>query len=207
MNQTTDLSEIIHILGEVLGCVIKEQEGISAFNKIEKIRLLSKASRGNKNTKSIKKSFSKLKSEISKLSSKESLVIARSFSKFLNFSNIAESLYSIYNIHDHNIRKIQETNEIVLLEEAILKILKNKEVSKNNFYKAASNLKIDLVLTAHPTEVKRRTIIQKYAKINKILDEFVSACKPIWIKIEADFNPRGNVHTVIRVSHGERQAC
>ena len=172
MSRKTELSETIHILGEVLGRVIKDQEGISAFNKIEKIRLLSKSSRGKNNIKAIEKSFKKLKSEISKLTNKESLIIARSFSKFLNLSNIAESLYSINNIHDHNIRKIQETNEIVLLEEAIIKILKNKNVSKENFYKTASKLKIDLVLTAHPTEVKRRTIIQKYAKINKILDEF-----------------------------------
>ena len=172
MSRKTELSETIHILGEVLGRVIKDQEGISAFNKIEKIRLLSKSSRGKNNIKAIEKSFKKLKSEISKLTNKESLIIARSFSKFLNLSNIAESLYSINNIHDHNIRKIQETNEIVLLEEAIIKVLKNKNVSKENFYKTASKLKIDLVLTAHPTEVKRRTIIQKYAKINKILDEF-----------------------------------
>jgi len=172
MSRKTELSETIHILGEVLGRVIKDQEGISAFNKIEKIRLLSKSSRGKNNIKAIEKSFKNLKSEISKLTNKESLIIARSFSKFLNLSNIAESLYSINNIHDHNIRKIQETNEIVLLEEAIIKILKNKNVSKENFYRTASKLKIDLVLTAHPTEVKRRTIIQKYAKINKILDEF-----------------------------------
>ena len=36
------LSKIVHLLGKILGLVIKEQEGISFFNKIEKIRLLSK---------------------------------------------------------------------------------------------------------------------------------------------------------------------
>jgi len=38
------LSKIVHLLGKILGLVIKEQEGISFFNKIEKIRLLSKTS-------------------------------------------------------------------------------------------------------------------------------------------------------------------
>ena len=42
---------------------------------------------------------------------------------------------------------------------------------------------------------------------NRILDDLVEACDPAWMQIEADFNPRGNVHTVVRVSHGERQAC
>jgi 7-cyano-7-deazaguanine reductase len=42
---------------------------------------------------------------------------------------------------------------------------------------------------------------------NRILDDLVDACDPVWMQLVADFNPRGNVHTVVRVSHGERQAC
>ena len=40
---------------------------------------------------------------------------------------------------------------------------------------------------------------------NQILDDLVQCCKPVWMQLEADFNPRGNVHMVIRVSHGARQ--
>ena len=166
------LSKTIRLLGEILGNIIKEQEGISVFNKIEKIRALSKSSRGDRSKNTINRSFTKLKREISKLNAKDTLVIARSFSKFLDFSNIAESLFSIHNIHDHNIRKTQETNEIVILEEAILDVFKNKSLSLNRFYETAKNLKIEIVLTAHPTEVKRRTLIQKYAKVNHLLDSY-----------------------------------
>jgi len=42
---------------------------------------------------------------------------------------------------------------------------------------------------------------------NRILDDLAAACEPVWIQLEADFNPRGNVHTVIRVAQGSRQAC
>ena len=42
---------------------------------------------------------------------------------------------------------------------------------------------------------------------NRILDDLVEACDPVWMQLEADFYPRGNVHTVVRVSHGERQPC
>jgi len=35
-----------------------------------------------------------------------------------------------------------------------------------------TNLKVDLVLTAHPTEVKRRTLIQKYTEVNNLLEKF-----------------------------------
>ncbi len=39
---------------------------------------------------------------------------------------------------------------------------------------------------------------------NQIIDDLVKASAPKWIQLEADFNPRGNVHTIIRVCHGKR---
>ena len=42
---------------------------------------------------------------------------------------------------------------------------------------------------------------------NRILDDLVAVCDPGWMELVADFNPRGNVHTVVRVSHGVRQPC
>ena len=39
---------------------------------------------------------------------------------------------------------------------------------------------------------------------NRIRDDLVEACNPVWMQLEADFYPRGHVHTVVRVSHGER---
>ena len=35
----------------------------------------------------------------------------------------------------------------------------------------------------------------------------LAACAPVWMQLEANFNPHGNVHTVIRASHGTRQPC
>ena len=39
---------------------------------------------------------------------------------------------------------------------------------------------------------------------NKIIDDFVEVSDPKWMQLEADINPRGNVHTIIRVCHGKR---
>ncbi len=172
------LSKIVHLLGKILGLVIKEQEGNYFFNKIEKIRLLSKTSRGKKDKKKIRlnetKKFRLLKSNVSELKPHESLVIARSFSQFLNFSNLAESLYSVHKIHNLNVRKAQGTNELVILDEAIERLIKNKSISKNKFFQIAKKLKIELVLTAHPTEVKRRTLLHKFTHVNNILERFVN---------------------------------
>ena len=40
--------------------------------------------------------------------------------------------------------------------------------------------------------------------INKIIDDLVDVSDPKWMQLEADFNPRGNVHTIIRTCHGKR---
>ena len=170
------LSKIVSLLGKILGIVVKEQEGVILYNKIEEIRSLSKASRGTKSKKKIKlnetKKFRQLISKINKLNSKESLVVARSFNKFLNFSNLAESLDSVHKIEEGKTQKTQGTNAFTLLEEAINRLVKKKTISKEKFYMCAKNLKIDLVLTAHPTEVKRRTLIQKYTTVNNLLEKF-----------------------------------
>jgi len=170
------LSKIVSLLGKILGVVVKEQEGLQLYNKIEEIRSLSKASRGTKSKKKIKlnetRKFRQLISKINKLKPKESLVVARSFSKFLNFSNLAESLDSVHKIDEGNVQKAQGTNAFIILEDGIDRLLKQKFISKEKFYQVAKSLKVDLVLTAHPTEVKRRTLIQKYTNVNNILEKF-----------------------------------
>ena len=170
------LSKIVSLLGKILGVVVKEQEGLFLYNKIEEIRSLSKASRGTKNKKKIKlnetRKFRQLISKINKLKPRESLVVARSFSKFLNFSNLAESLDSVHKIDEGKVQKAQGTNAFTILEDAIDRLLKQKSISREKFYQTAKSLKIDLVLTAHPTEVKRRTLIQKYTNVNNILEKF-----------------------------------
>mgnify|MGYP002654668774 CR=1 FL=1 len=47
----------------------------------------------------------------------------------------------------------------------------------------------------------RDRYISHEESINQILDDFVAACDPLWVEIVGDFNPRGNVHTVVTVSH------
>ncbi len=40
---------------------------------------------------------------------------------------------------------------------------------------------------------------------NRILDDCIEACEPLWIELLAEFNPRGNVHTVLRLNSGKRK--
>ena len=79
---TKSLRDDVRYLGNILGKVIKKQEGDSFFNLVEKIRLLSKANISNKNN--IKR-FKKIISEVSKLSSIKIFKLSRAFNHFMNF--------------------------------------------------------------------------------------------------------------------------
>ncbi len=47
----------------------------------------------------------------------------------------------------------------------------------------------------------RDRYISHEESINQILDDFVAAADPLELRIKGDFNPRGNVHTVVEVEH------
>jgi len=53
----------------------------------------------------------------------------------------------------------------------------------------------------------RNIAISHEEAVNRIIDDLVEACSPDWMQLEADFNPRGNVHMVVRVCHGTRKPC
>ena len=99
-NSIKKISQVINLLGRIMGLVIKEQEGIDLLNKVEKVRQLSKAARSGNKAK-----FNELKKYISKLSPRDSLIVARSFNQFLNIANLVENVYSVHKVDNYNFRK------------------------------------------------------------------------------------------------------
>ncbi len=47
----------------------------------------------------------------------------------------------------------------------------------------------------------RDRYISHEASVNQILDDFIAACDPLRVRLKGDFNPRGNVHTVVEVNY------
>ena len=162
------LREDIRYLGNILGRVIKKQEGESFFNLVEKIRKLSKANKANNNSKH---SHNKIIREIKRLNPNTTLKLTRAFTHFMNFINLAESIDASrsLNIYENDKRNISNKN--IFIEEIFEELFENKKIPDSKIYNLAKNLNIGIVLTAHPTEVKRRTLIQKYHKITEILEQ------------------------------------
>ena len=165
---TVSLREDVRYLGNILGKVIKNQEGNNFFKLVEKIRLLSKANISNKNQKY---PFKKIISEVQKLNPEKILKLTRAFTHFMNFINLAESLDASRTLDEFENTKKNKKIKNIFIEEIFESLFKNKKISSNKIYNFAKNLNIGIVLTAHPTEVKRRTLIQKHNKLIEILEQ------------------------------------
>ncbi len=164
---TKSLREDVRYLGLILGKVIKDQEGEKFFNLVEKIRKLSKTNKSNLKSDNSKRKISKV---LFKLNPETTFKITRAFTHFMNLLNLAELVDASRSLNEYENKKVSNSKNI-FIEEIFEKLFNNKKIPNNKIYNFAKNLNIGIVLTAHPTEVKRRTLIQKYHSITEILEQ------------------------------------
>ncbi|WP_436863483.1 phosphoenolpyruvate carboxylase [Acinetobacter haemolyticus] len=158
---TAPLREDVRLLGNLLGETLKQHAGQDLFNQIEQIRALAKGARDGQieAEKQLEQLFLGLKDE-------EILPLTRAFSHFLNFANIAEQYHVVRNRRQAEFDKqVPNPNPLAPLFEKF----KTQQISAQQLFQQICDLNIELVLTAHPTEVSRRTLIQKYDDITDCL--------------------------------------
>lgn len=149
----------VSLLGQILGSTIKDHLGDEFLGKIETIRQLAKSSRaGNEDDRQ------QLLATLHNLSDDELLPVARAFSQFLNLANIAEQFHTTS-------RTSAEQSCVHDSIDELFSRLNNSDISQPEIITAIQELKIELVLTAHPTEITRRTLIHKHGAINKCLSQ------------------------------------
>ncbi|GEA51335.1 phosphoenolpyruvate carboxylase [Vibrio inusitatus NBRC 102082] len=153
------LTSNVKMLGNLLGRTIKDAHGEDILNKVETLRKLSKSARsGNQEDRQA------LINEIENLPDDQFIPVARAFNQFLNLTNIADQYHTISR---HCEEQVCEPDVI----QTLFSKLHSKDISKAEASDAINNLNIELVLTAHPTEVTRRTMINKLLKINDCLSK------------------------------------
>lgn len=156
---TSALRQNVRLLGDTLGDIIRSTVGEDLYETIESIRQASKSATDVEQTTAL---FNALR----KLDSEQLLLISRGFAQFLNLANIADqhftttkSVSNHFGAYDRISSTIEELSQAV---------------SKTALADAICNLHIDLVLTAHPTEITRRTLIHKHGEIHDCLSDIAS---------------------------------
>ena len=145
------LIDDIRLLGRILGDVIREQEGEATYALVEKIRTLSVAFRRDADHAADRA----LKNLLKGLSAVETVRVIRAFTYFSHLANLAEDR--------HQIRRRTESDragehEDGSLETALARIRK-AGVSPEAVVESLAHSYVSPVLTAHPTEVQRKSIL------------------------------------------------
>ncbi|MGM0535636.1 MAG: phosphoenolpyruvate carboxylase [Pseudomonadota bacterium] len=159
------LRDNVRILGDSLGRTIADDLGPSFVDRIETIRRLAKQGRQGEEG-----SQRALIEYLRKLPDRDLLPVTRAFNQFLNLANIAEQHYRA------RFRRVEDYKpgaQPVLSE--LLERARGAGHSPRQLVETLAGMRVELVLTAHPTEVIRRTLIQKYDAIDDCLTAIESS--------------------------------
>jgi phosphoenolpyruvate carboxylase len=157
------LVDDIRLLGRVLGDVIREQEGPAAFELIERVRQLSVAYR-LKADASAGRALDRL---LKNLSSDQTVSVIRAFSYFSHLANIAEDRHHVRR-REHHERQgdVQEGSLAFAFEHLARRGVRASEIAQ-----ALAHAYISPVLTAHPTEVQRKSILDAQRAIAALVEQ------------------------------------
>ena len=159
------ISRDIHLLGDILGRVIRRQSGVAVFELEERIRALSKARRVDTDP-AIEAAIEQL---VAGMSLAEAELIARAFTVYFELINLAEEQQRA-----RVLRQRERAAYPIPLEETIataVATLRQMGLDEYEMGELLDRLHIELVFTAHPTQAKRRTILSKLQRIGTALTE------------------------------------
>ncbi|QRV24840.1 phosphoenolpyruvate carboxylase [Marinomonas foliarum] len=157
-DRQASLRENVRLLGDCLGESMSNHLGEGFLEKVENIRLLSKDGRQSGDSAALIQA-------LEELDDKEIVPVARAFNQFLNLSNIAEQYHRVHR---------RRTNESLGVYHNpvgdLLARLDKQNFTAEQMIDSLQSQSIELVLTAHPTEVVRRSLIRKYDNISTELE-------------------------------------
>ena len=155
------LVEDIRLLGRILGDVIREQEGSAAYELIEQVRKLSVAFRRDANIEADKA----LKKLLKSLSGDQTVSVIRAFTYFSHLANLAEDRHHIRRRTVHE--RAGDTQEGSI--DVALARLRWAGIAPKTIADMLAHSFVSPVLTAHPTEVQRKSILDAERDIAQLL--------------------------------------
>ncbi|MGQ0601981.1 MAG: phosphoenolpyruvate carboxylase [Anaerolineales bacterium] len=153
-----ELNVAIDTLGRLLGQVISTQESSALYDTEERIRAYAKARRAGKGD-----AAGALAGEVRALTPDSARAVAAAFALYFDLVNLAEEANRVQALRQRESQAHPKRSEDTL-DEAVAQ-LAGRGVAEAEMAALLQRLKIELVLTAHPTEARRRTIQSKLQRI------------------------------------------
>jgi len=156
------LRDDVHVLGALVGDVLKEQGGDALFDLVEKDRRLSIRRRAGD-----KEAAAELSVQLRGRAPQVARDLARAFSTWFRVVNLAEKVHRIRRRRGYFIEASERAQPGGV--EAALDALKNRGYSLEKVLELLKRIRIEPVFTAHPTESARRTMLRKNQRIAELL--------------------------------------
>ncbi|WP_018133240.1 phosphoenolpyruvate carboxylase [Effusibacillus pohliae] len=166
MNSESALRRDIRILGNLLGNVLISQCGEEVLQSVEEIRAAAKEFRAQ----GTPESRDALLQKIIQVPVEHRTHVIHAFALYFQLVNIAEQNHRIRRKREYE-RSSGTTPQRGSLRSAFLE-MRQKGVQADEMESLIHNLGVELVLTAHPTEAMRRTVLDKHHQIAMILEKF-----------------------------------
>lgn len=158
------LREDVRLLGRILGETLREQEGEASYTLIENVRRAAVRFRKTQDDRD----RVELEKTLDALSPSDTLVVVRAFSYFSQLSNIAEDLHHNRRHRAHlQSGTAPKDGSLVLALERV----EEKHLGKDALQSFLDSALISPVLTAHPTEVQRKSILDCQLIISRLLSD------------------------------------
>jgi phosphoenolpyruvate carboxylase len=157
------LSDDVYLLAGTLGDILRESGGENALNNTEAARATAKAFRGGDLQAGMH-----LDAMVQGLSDLEAETLVRAFTNYFQLINLAEDSERIRRLRARE--SSENGHRRGSLREAVA-LLARHGVDADGIRELLSRAQIRLVLTAHPTEARRRTVIAKLARIFEVIRE------------------------------------
>ncbi|MBI1889613.1 MAG: phosphoenolpyruvate carboxylase [Burkholderiales bacterium] len=158
------LKEDIRLLGRLLGDVLREQEGAAVFDVVENVRQTAVRFRRDSDPQAA----AELDHMLKKLTRDQTITVVRAFSYFSHLANIAEDQHHIRRRRAHMLAGSPPQPGSIALALSRLDKAGLTGGTVRQFLKGAL---ISPVLTAHPTEVQRKSILDAEHAIAHLLAE------------------------------------
>ena len=153
-----DLSTTIHILGETLGEVLRAEESPALFETEERIRALAKSRRAGDPA-----AAADLARDVAGLPADAARVTASAFAVYFDLVNLAEEAHRMQALRQRERARFPEA-PAESISDAMAQ-MRARGVGVEDVARLLAALHIELVLTAHPTEAKRRTVLSRLQRI------------------------------------------
>ncbi|WP_067935031.1 phosphoenolpyruvate carboxylase [Alicyclobacillus kakegawensis] len=165
MSNEAPLHRDIRLLGNLLGEVVTQQCGQEVFDWVERIRAAAKEFRQSEEDESAA-SFARLIEQVPKAQRR---YVIRAFSLYFELVNIAEQNHRIRRRREYEHAQGEKVGRATI--QSALHTLKEAGYTADDVADLLQRLGLELVLTAHPTEATRRTVLDKHQQIAFILQK------------------------------------